>query len=118
MLILAFYTMRKRGLTIRDVMQRGKNHVRRGPPTPPKYGMDNKQAYEDNYAYARKNSVFPPLPAAINSRSNSLSTHRPLQPLARSDRYVHLQVYRISGHLAADLQDIHTSCIVNRTDAT
>ncbi|KAH7370971.1 hypothetical protein BKA66DRAFT_424818 [Pyrenochaeta sp. MPI-SDFR-AT-0127] len=88
MLILAFYTMRKRGLTIKDVMRRGKSHMRRGPPTPPKYGMDNKQVYEDNYAYARKNSVYPPLPATINSRSNSLSTsQRPLQPLGRSDSF-------------------------------
>lgn len=88
MIILALYTMRKRGLTIKDVIQHGKNQVRRGPPPPPKYGMDKKQPYDDEYTYARKNSVYPPLPAAINSRSGSLSTQTPLQALGRSDRYV------------------------------
>lgn len=90
MIILGLYTMRKRNLTFRDLVQHGKNRVRRGPPPPPppKYGMDNKQQYEEEYAYARKNSVNPLQPAAVLSRSGSLPRQTPLQPLGRSDRYV------------------------------
>ncbi|CAO2655356.1 Nn.00g104200.m01.CDS01 [Neocucurbitaria sp. VM-36] len=79
MVILGLYTMRKRGLTFRDVVQHGKRRMHRGPTPPPKYGMDNKQSYEDDYPYSK------PLPAAIISRSGSLSTQRPLQALDRSD---------------------------------
>lgn len=89
MIILALYTMRKRGLTLKDVIQNGKNQLRRGaPPPPPKYGMDNKLPYEEGYGYARKNSINAPLATAMKPRSGSLSTQTPLQPLGRSDRYV------------------------------
>ncbi|KAF2031162.1 hypothetical protein EK21DRAFT_88299 [Setomelanomma holmii] len=83
MIILALYTMRKRGLTIRDVIMKGKDSMRRrgAPPPPPKYAMDNKQAYNDDY------NVYPPRTAAVSSRSGSLSTQTPLQPLGRSDSF-------------------------------
>ncbi|KAF1847118.1 uncharacterized protein K460DRAFT_352298 [Cucurbitaria berberidis CBS 394.84] len=84
MIILAIYTMRKRGLSTRDVVQRAKNRMNRGPPPPPKYDMDNKQSYDDDYANAKNKSVLPPIPAAIKSRSGSLSTKTPLQALGRS----------------------------------
>lgn len=87
MIILALYTMRKRGLSFKDVLQHGKNQVRRSPPPPPKYGLDNKQRFDDEYSYARKNSIPPPQLAAINVRSNSLSMRAPLQNLGRSDSF-------------------------------
>ncbi|KAH7083666.1 hypothetical protein FB567DRAFT_89177 [Paraphoma chrysanthemicola] len=87
MIILALYTMRKRGLTIKDVITKGKATMRRrgAPQPPPKYGMDNKQAYDDEF-YAGKD-VYPPRTAALSSRSGSLSTKTPLQPLGRSDSF-------------------------------
>lgn len=91
MIILALYTMRKRGLTFKDVMQQGKNRMHRKPVPPPKYGMDNKQSYGNNSPYARTNLVQPQ-PATTSSRKGSLSSQAPLQPLARSDRYVEIFV--------------------------
>jgi hypothetical protein len=81
MVILAFYTMRKRGLTIKDVIRNGQDTLRNrgGPPPPPKYDMEKKQSY-DGYMY-------PPKQAAMSTRSGSLSTKTTLQPLGRSDRY-------------------------------
>jgi hypothetical protein len=86
MVILAFYTMRKRGLTIKDVIRNGQDTLRNrgGPPPPPKYDMDRKQSY-DGYMY-------PPKQAAMSIRSGSLSTKTTLQPLGRSDTYVGPQV--------------------------
>ncbi|KAH3913202.1 hypothetical protein HBH56_113110 [Parastagonospora nodorum] len=87
MIILAFYTMRKRGLTISDVIQNSKASLRQrgGPPPPPKYGMDTKKSFDD-YTYAG-NDVYPPGRAATNSRSGSLGTLKPLQALGRSDSF-------------------------------
>lgn len=89
MIILALYTMRKRGLTLSDVIRNGRNTVRRrgAPIPPPKYGMDNKQSYDD-YMYVGKDGY--PARAATASRSGSLSTQRPLQALGRTDRYAKL----------------------------
>jgi hypothetical protein len=86
MLILAFYTMRKRGLTIKDVVRNGKDTLRNrnGPPPPPKYDMDRKGSFDD-YMYAGKDTY--PQRAAMSMRSGSLSTKTTLQPLGRSDRY-------------------------------
>ncbi|KAF2826007.1 hypothetical protein CC86DRAFT_37930 [Ophiobolus disseminans] len=88
MIVLALYTMRKRGLTLTDVIRSGKNTVRRrggGPPPPPKFGMDNKQPYDEGYGYAGKDGY--PQRAATASRSGSLTTQTPLQPLGRSDSF-------------------------------
>lgn len=89
MLVLGLYTMRKRGLSFADVIRKGKDSFRnRGtPPTPPKYDMDKKQSYDDDYMYVGKD-INPPRPAAAGSRSGSLSTQTPLHPLAQSNRYV------------------------------
>lgn len=91
MIILAYYTMRKRGLTLSDVIRDSKDTMRRrgGPPPPPKYGMDKKQPYDDDWMYAGKD-VYPPGRAATGSRSGSLSTQKPLQALGRSERYAKL----------------------------
>ena len=90
MIVLGLYTMRKRGLTIRDVVQHGKSQMRRRPVPPPKYGFDKKQFYEHSNSYSRTTLVNAPLPAASISRSVSLSRQVPLQPLKRSDRYVEI----------------------------
>jgi hypothetical protein len=88
MVILGLYTMRRRGMTISDVIRDAKDTLRRrgSPPPPPKYDMDKKQGFDD-YVYAGRD-VYPPRQAATSSRSGSLSTQKPLQPLGRSDRYV------------------------------
>jgi hypothetical protein len=88
MVILALYHMRKRGLTLSDVIRDSKNSVRRraGPPPPPKYGMDKKQSYDDNWSYSSK-EIYPPGRAATGSRSGSLSTQKPLQAMGRSDSF-------------------------------
>lgn len=96
MIILALYTMRRRGLTISDVIRNSKDTVRRrgGPPPPPsKYGLDRKQSYHDDYMYIGKD-VHHPRPAMKVARSGSLSTQTPLQPLGRSDRYVRSNLRR------------------------
>lgn len=88
MIILALYTMRKRGLSIMDVLQYGRNQVRRTPPPPPsKFGLDTKRSFHDDYSYSRKNSIPPPQLAAINTRSNSLSMRAPIQNLGRSESF-------------------------------
>lgn len=88
MVVLALYTMRRRGLTFKDVIQRGKNRVRRPPPPPPsKYGMDNKQPYDDEYSRRAANTSYPSLPAATLSRSGSYSTQKTLQALERSGSF-------------------------------
>jgi hypothetical protein len=90
MLILAYYTMRKRGLTIRDVIRNGQDTLRNrgGPPPPPKYDMDRKSY--DEYMYAGKDTY--PQRAAMSTRSGSLSTKTTLQPIGRTDRYVEPRV--------------------------
>jgi hypothetical protein len=88
MIILGLYTMRKRGLSFADVINNGKDTVRRHrrpPPPPSKYGMDSKKMHADEYSYPTK-EIYPPRMAAGSSRSGSLSTQTPLQPLGRSDR--------------------------------
>ena len=46
---------------------------------------DNKQNIEQRYS-ARNDAVYPPPPAAMGSRSGSLSSQTRVQPLGRSDR--------------------------------
>lgn len=90
MIILGIYTMRKRGLTFADVINNSKDTLRRrggGPTTPPKFDMDKKVAYDDEWIYGGKDSY--PQRAVSSSRSGSLSTQTPLKPLARSDRSVY-----------------------------
>ncbi|KAF2848162.1 hypothetical protein T440DRAFT_178240 [Plenodomus tracheiphilus IPT5] len=99
MIVLALYTMRKRGLSFSDVIQQGKNHVRRGPPPPPsKYGMDQKQYYDDEYGRARQNSIYPPKRAASLTRSSSSRSQRPLQSLGRSDSFGQGLARNVSQH--------------------
>ena len=90
MIVLAIYTMRKRGMTLSDLIRNSKDTVRRQggrpPPPPSKYGLDRKQVYDDDYMYVGK-ALNAPRPAAAGSRSGSLSTQTPLQPLGRSDSF-------------------------------
>lgn len=79
--------MRKRGMSLLDLLYYGKNQIRRGPPPPPKYGLDNKQYFDDSFSYTRKNSIPPPQLAAISTRSDSFSLRAPLQNLGRSDSF-------------------------------
>ncbi|RAR00604.1 hypothetical protein DDE82_007175 [Stemphylium lycopersici] len=89
MIVLAAYTMRKRGLTFKDVIQQGKQQFRRGPPPPSasRYELDKKQMFDDERAYGMNDTVNAPRPAAIPVRSGSLSTQKPLQALERSDSF-------------------------------
>lgn len=88
MIVLALYTMRKRGLSISDVVKQGKHHLRRGPPPPPlKYNPDSKLPFENENFYSQNGSVYAPQPAANVARSGSLSTQTPLQNLGRSDSF-------------------------------
>ncbi|KAI8932126.1 hypothetical protein NX059_011010 [Plenodomus lindquistii] len=88
MIVLGLYTMRKRGLSFADVLQRGKSHVRRGPPLPPsRYGMDQKQYYDIDYERGQRVSIYPPQRAASLTRSSSSRSQRPLQALGRSDSF-------------------------------
>ncbi|KAL5120035.1 hypothetical protein ACEQ8H_002133 [Pleosporales sp. CAS-2024a] len=81
MIILGLYTMRKRNLTISDVIQSSKASFRRrdGPPPPPKYDMDTKQRFDDY--------IHPPRKVATSIRSASRATRTPIQPLGRSDSF-------------------------------
>ncbi|KAF1828476.1 hypothetical protein BDW02DRAFT_238953 [Decorospora gaudefroyi] len=82
MVVLAFYTMRKRGLSLADVIKQGKQQIRRGPPPPPsKYGMEKKQSFDDGFTYGSTNPISAPPPAAITARAASPSTQIPLQPV-------------------------------------
>lgn len=88
MVVLALYTMRKRGLSFSDIFQRSKNQAYRArPPPPPKYGFDNKRSFDDEYSYTKKSSIPPPQLAAISTRSNSFSMRAPLQKIGRSDSF-------------------------------
>lgn len=90
MLVLAFYTMRRRGLSFSDVLRQGKNQVtRRNGQNSSKYDWDNKANLEQRYS-VRNDAVYPPPPAALGSRSGSLSSKTRVQPLGRSDRYDYL----------------------------
>lgn len=91
MVMLAIYTMRRRGLTLSDVFRQGRNQIsRRGRGTDSKYDWDNKQNLEQRYS-VRNDAIYPPPPAAVNSRSGSLSSQTRVQPLGRSERYVDRQ---------------------------
>jgi hypothetical protein len=88
MIVLALYTMRKRGLTFSDVLQQGKQQMRRGPPPPiSKYDQDQKQPIDDEYVYRKNDTIGAPPPAATNARSGSLSSQTRLQVLGRSDSF-------------------------------
>ena len=102
MVVLAFYTMRRRGLSFSDVVRQGKNQVKRrgGEQQSSKYDWDNKRNIEERYS-VRNDAVYPPPPAAINSRSGSLSSQTRVQPLGRSDRCIRL--VPTSHHIANDM---------------
>ncbi|CAN9197265.1 unnamed protein product [Alternaria alternata] len=89
MVVLAMYTMRKRGLTFKDVLQQGKQQLRRGSPPPPpqsRYGLDKKN-FDDEYTYGMNDSFNAPQPTVAPKRSSSLSSQKRLQPLGRSDSF-------------------------------
>ncbi|KAL1596334.1 hypothetical protein SLS60_008979 [Paraconiothyrium brasiliense] len=86
MIVLAIYTMRKRGLTLAQAIKQGKHQVtRRGPPPPPKFqgDWDAKQSFSNEYGALRNNTVTPP--QAAMARSGSFSSQRPPMALGRSD---------------------------------
>jgi hypothetical protein len=89
MVVLAMYTMRKRGLTFKDVLQQGKQQLRRGPPPPPpsRYSQDQKRNFNDEYAYGMNGSFKAPQPTVAPVRSSSLSSQKRLQALERSDSF-------------------------------
>lgn len=89
MIVLAIYTMRKRGLTLAQAIKQGKNQVtRRGPPPPPKFqrDWDAKQSFSNEYGTLRSNTVTPP--QAAMARSGSFSSQRLPVGHGRNDRYV------------------------------
>lgn len=87
MVVLAIYTMRRRGMSFSDVLRQGKKQVtRRGGDSGSKYDWDNKQNIEQRYS-VRNDAVYPPPPAAMGSRSGSLSSQTRVQPLGRSDSF-------------------------------
>lgn len=87
MVVLAIYTMRRRGLSLSDVIRQGKNQVtRRGGGSGSKYDWDNKENLEQRFS-VRNDAVYPPPPAAMGSRSGSLSSQTRVQPLGRSDSF-------------------------------
>ncbi|KAF1355791.1 hypothetical protein EJ07DRAFT_130721, partial [Lizonia empirigonia] len=87
MIVLAFYTMRRRGLSFMDLVRQGKNQVTgRGAQYSSKYDWDNKQTLGERYS-VRSDAVYPSQPAAVLSRSGSSSSQTRLQPLARSDSF-------------------------------
>lgn len=98
MIIMAFYTMRKRGMTISDVVQNCKASLKRrgSPRPPPKYDMDTKSSFDD-YMYAGK-GVYPPRQVATSSLSGSISTQKPLQPLGRSDSFNQIGLNRSNSN--------------------
>ena len=97
MIVLAFYTMRRRDLSFSDVLRQGKAQVTRRGEGSGKYDWDNKQNLEERYSL-RNDAVYPPPPAAMVSRSGSLLSQTRVQPLGRSDRYDEIpSVYISSG---------------------
>lgn len=89
MIVLAIYTMRKRGITLAQAFKQGRHQVTgRGPPPPPKYqpNWDAKQSFNNDYGSLRQNTITPP--QAAMARSASLKSQRPPLTLDRSDRYV------------------------------
>jgi hypothetical protein len=87
MIVLALYTMRKRGLSFSDLISQSKQQMRRGPPPPPKYSQDTKEQFDDESTYGKPDAIYAPPAAAINSRSSALSSQKRLQALARSDSF-------------------------------
>ncbi|KAL1598469.1 hypothetical protein SLS59_006753 [Nothophoma quercina] len=86
MIVLAIYTMRRKGLSFSDVVRQGKNQVTRRGGQGSKYDWDNKQNLEQRYS-VRNDAVYPPPPAAMGSRSGSLSSQTRVLPLGRSDSF-------------------------------
>ncbi|KAJ4299677.1 hypothetical protein N0V90_004923 [Kalmusia sp. IMI 367209] len=94
MILLAIYTMRKRGLTLAQVLKQSKHQVtRRGPPPPPKFegDWDAKQSFSSDYGSLRNNTVTPP--QAAMARSGSFTSQRPTMALNRSESF-NLQAQR------------------------
>lgn len=89
MLVLAIYTMRKRGLSLRDVLSSGKQQMHRGSPSSnaSTYAQDTKRPYDDEYSYGMRNNINAPQPAAIPGRSSPMSSQKRLQDLERSDSF-------------------------------
>lgn len=88
MIVLAIYTMRKRGITLSQAIKQGTRQVtHRGPPPPPKYqgDWDAKQSFSNDYGSLRKNTVTPP--AATMARSGSFKSQRPPMTLDRNDSF-------------------------------
>ncbi|PSN66358.1 hypothetical protein BS50DRAFT_635490 [Corynespora cassiicola Philippines] len=90
MVILAIYTMRKRGLSFSELLSSGKiSAARRAPPPPPKRAFsswDQKSGFSSDYGSMKNDNDMPPQPAAAISRSGSLNSQRPLA-LERSDSF-------------------------------
>ncbi|KAF2688306.1 hypothetical protein K458DRAFT_440015 [Lentithecium fluviatile CBS 122367] len=83
MIIMAIYTMRKRGLTLSEAVKQGRNQVtRRGPPPPPKAYRDDWEAKNERIS---QRNITPP-PAAM-ARTGSFSSQRPLMALERNDSF-------------------------------
>lgn len=88
MVVLAIYTMRKRGITLAQAIKQGKNSVTRGgPPPPPKFqgDWDAKQSFSNDYGSLRKDTVTPPQPAM--ARSGSFTSQRPPMAFNRNDSF-------------------------------
>ncbi|EOA87392.1 uncharacterized protein SETTUDRAFT_31659 [Exserohilum turcica Et28A] len=89
MLVLAIYTMRKRGVSIKGLLHPGKGPYQNGPPPSlaSRYGQDHKYMYGDERGYGMNDSINAPRPAAYSVKSGSFSTQKPLQSLGRSDSF-------------------------------
>jgi hypothetical protein len=91
MIVLAIYTMRRRGLSFAEFVKQGKGQVKRDPSASAAgYNSDSKQRFDDDddFSSVRKEPIYPPLPAISHTRMGSLSSQTTLQALERSDRYV------------------------------
>jgi hypothetical protein len=85
MIIMAVYTMRKRGLTLSEAVRHGRNQMtRRGPPPPPKTyqsDLDSKMDYS-----SQGGSTIAPLQPTM-ARSASYRSQKPLMALERNDSF-------------------------------
>ncbi|KAF2705934.1 hypothetical protein K504DRAFT_86773 [Pleomassaria siparia CBS 279.74] len=95
MIVLAIYTMRKRGITLTDAIKQGKYQVtgRGQQPSQPlsmngnEATWDTKPTYGIEYGSMRDTAVAPP-PAVVSlARSGSSSSQKPLMALNRSESF-------------------------------
>jgi hypothetical protein len=105
MIVLAFYTMRRRGLSLGDILKQNKDQGARGGSSvsASSYDWDRKQRLDDDYSSMRKEPVYPP-PAVAHTRLGSLSSQSTLQTLDRSDRYVPHPSHHLQPANATQLQ--------------